>query len=716
MNTPALARTFAFLAVFCTIVAYYPSLKGDFFSDDFVYVAGNESLQLPISECWKLFVSPANPFEFLPVRDLSYWVDTVLFGEDPSGYHAHNLLIYALTCVAVWFCTISLLRFFIRYGRGLPDSKNKREWIAAATTTLFAVHPAHVESVAWISGRKDLLAGFFCVVSLHFFISALLPARVDPLKIISAYLLFILALLSKAAFMPLALIALLLAGVRCKSEKIHGPQSWIRGGVLAAPMLLLAVGSLLLNMFIGGETGITTVEGLEGSRPSAPLLAVRILGYLVEIALFPIRLHLTYDVLQPGMPAVFALLLGSGALIATLIGLVFLLKRQSIVAFGVVTFGLFCLPYLQLIPFRTWSLASERFVFFALYGLVLLLAIFLSKLPALPSTLLLTVLAIAGIGLTYNQSLIWSNSDALWMNNAKKEPGLGLAQMNAIDSALLPKGRFVEAEALAVQVRDPLWRNLLLHYVAAKRAIAEGDWTRAEQETDWLAKLAGTNGPQEILFFLGSAYEKQNRHSEAARYYYRAAKTPYSSQDRKIAQAGLARIQAHHQDRIDGLTQNVAAFPGKLGPAGELANLQMQLYFLEQAEASFQELLRSNPGHSAILYNLGLTYKRMGEDCLAAEQFRAALQAGFRGSDALNNLGLASWKCEDFEGAASAFQEALASNPQFWHAALNQGRMLLAQGEREKAKSSFLEAKRRISLTGGSTEMVDPYLEMLEAD
>lgn len=712
MTTPPWPRIYAAIAIFLTIAAYYPALQGDFFTDDFVYVEGNESLQVPLSQFWKLFVSRANTFEYLPIRDLSYWLDTKLFGNEPMGYHAHNLLLYALTCIAVWFCTTSLLCFFTRYG-SFPGSEPKRFWIAAATTTLFAVHPAHVESVAWISGRKELLAGFFCLLSLHFFTSALCSTHVHRWKLVTANFFFLFALLSKASVIPFALLALLLSGLKYQSEEAPMSQCLRKGLLLAAPMLLLAAGSLILNWLVSAETGVRPASDPGLTDISSFLLPVKILGTLVQISFFPIQPHLTYDVLQPGVPAVSVLVLGFCALMATAVALVFLFKRKSITAFSVIFFVFLCLPYLQLIPFQTWSLASERFLFLSLYGLALLLAISLSRLPALPSILCVVMLAIAGIGVTYSQSRIWSSNETLFMSNAERAPHLYVAQLRAISMVLLPEHQFDEAEALAARVRDPLPRNTLLHYVRAAKAISEGDLGSAELEADWLASAQGTNGPVEILFFLGTVYEKTNRHSEAARYYHWAMKKAYGNQEQRNAQAGLLRIQALYQAQIEALRQETLAHPGELGPAGTLANLQMELYFLEEAEASFQALLRVHPNHPLILYNLGLTYKRMEEDCLAEIQFQSALQAEFVQPDAWNNLGVAAWQCQNLEEATAAFQEALASDPQYWYAAVNQGRMHLTQGDHEEARNSFLEARRRIALTGGSTEVIDLYLETI---
>ena len=81
-------------AVALMIASYAPSTIGGFFSDDHVYVVGNQRLQS--FEAWdagRLFVERTNAFEFLPVRDLSYLADMTVFGLQPFGYHLPNLLL-----------------------------------------------------------------------------------------------------------------------------------------------------------------------------------------------------------------------------------------------------------------------------------------------------------------------------------------------------------------------------------------------------------------------------------------------------------------------------------------------------------------------------------------------------------------------------------------------------------------------------------------------
>src|SRR5262249_20183348 len=86
-----------------------------------------------------------------PLTLLSHMLDVQLFGLQPAGHHATNLLLH----------TLNVLLLFLAL-----QQMTARTWPSAVVAALFAVHPAHVESVAWISARKDVLSGLFLMLTL----------------------------------------------------------------------------------------------------------------------------------------------------------------------------------------------------------------------------------------------------------------------------------------------------------------------------------------------------------------------------------------------------------------------------------------------------------------------------------------------------------------------------------------------------------------------
>ncbi|MCY4486481.1 MAG: tetratricopeptide repeat protein [Deltaproteobacteria bacterium] len=126
-------------------VSYLPALQGDFVWDDVIF--SEEPVIHQWSGLWNIWFSPAdirNEGHYWPVVYTSFWLEHKLWGLAPIGYHVVNLLLHWLNTLLVW----RLLRCL-----AVPGA-----WAAAA---VFAVHPLHVESVAWLIERKDLLSGLF---------------------------------------------------------------------------------------------------------------------------------------------------------------------------------------------------------------------------------------------------------------------------------------------------------------------------------------------------------------------------------------------------------------------------------------------------------------------------------------------------------------------------------------------------------------------------
>lgn len=175
------------------LVVFSPVLTADFIWDDKV-VHENPALR-----SWnglrQIWLSPASlrPYEihYWPLTQTTYWIEYQMWSSNPLGYHATNLILY-LTTVLVLFKSLWYLNL-----RGA--------WLSAV---LFAVHPVHVETVAWIAERKGLLAGLFCLLSLSSFL------RYDRTRQFRAYC-FSLAwfgcgLLSKSTSWPVPALMLIL--------------------------------------------------------------------------------------------------------------------------------------------------------------------------------------------------------------------------------------------------------------------------------------------------------------------------------------------------------------------------------------------------------------------------------------------------------------------------------------------------------------------------
>ena len=140
-----------------TVVVYEPAFHAGFIWDDDSYVTRNRLLSDPIG--WLRAWIPGTTPQYYPVVFTMFWIEHVIWGLNPLGYHAVNVLLHAANAVLVW-----RLASWLR----IPGA-----WLIGA---VFAVHPVHVESVAWITERKNVLSGFF------YLLAALAYLRFDSLR------------------------------------------------------------------------------------------------------------------------------------------------------------------------------------------------------------------------------------------------------------------------------------------------------------------------------------------------------------------------------------------------------------------------------------------------------------------------------------------------------------------------------------------------------
>lgn len=136
------------IIILVTVLAYSPALRGGFVWDDDAYVTGNQTLRSAegLRRIW--FELGATP-QYYPLVFTTFWTEYHLWCLDPFGYHLVNVVLHAIGAIILW----RVLRRL-----SVPGS-----WLAAA---VFALHPVNVESVAWITERKNVLSGVFYLSAL----------------------------------------------------------------------------------------------------------------------------------------------------------------------------------------------------------------------------------------------------------------------------------------------------------------------------------------------------------------------------------------------------------------------------------------------------------------------------------------------------------------------------------------------------------------------
>jgi tetratricopeptide (TPR) repeat protein len=458
--------------VLATLLAYLPALRGPFaFFDDELYVSRNTVLQnIPLTESWRFFAARTNAWEYLPLRDLTYRIDYAIFGLNPAGYKAHNLLLYGIACAGVWWLAMGLLRLV----RGREDSEDP--WIAAAATALFAVHPAHVESVAWISGRKDLLSGAFAIWSLALFTRALLRGDEETREFGWSYLLFAFAILSKSTVVPVPIVAWLIALAHEAGGEGRLDAAAVRRAVLrVVPLAMLAGGSVVLQVWGSNTYGDERVFELGASVLGRVFFAVRILGALAGIAVAPWRPRLIYDVEAPGLNAAVTLAAGTFVAGLTVYAAWRSLRSHAPAWLGIAMAGVLMLPFLQIIPISTWSYASDRFVFLPTVGVAFAAAVVMRTLGPVPRRGVLALVIAAALAGTAVQAWKWRTPYILVRESATLAPGNAMAVMTVVHSVLVPEKQYAQAREAVRQVRSQLHQTYLIVWIDALEASERKD-------------------------------------------------------------------------------------------------------------------------------------------------------------------------------------------------------------------------------------------------
>lgn len=705
------SNVFLFLIVIVTILLYLPSISGPFISDDYIYVFNNDQLQaMTFLDSWKLFFTRTNEYEYLPIRDLSYLTDLRLFGLNSTGFHMHNLLIYAATCIVVWFFSLSLFSLFREDGDSWYGVR-----FAAIVTTLFAVHPAHVESVAWISGRKDLLSGFFCMLALWRFSSALNVGSGRQWRLGIAYLFFLLGLLSKSTIVPLPIIAFIIGYVKYSEKPFDLKGCW-QSTIIIWPFFMLSCVSVLIQVLVGRTTGIlANIEALPNSNSYSLLsLSNRILGYLTHIAVLPFRLRLIYDIWAPGWRNIAAVVCGALAIIFFLIALYKLCRVRSLAAFGVATFIVFCLPFLQLIKFNTWSLASERFLYMPVLGLAVLLASVLANYRT-GYTIILPLLLAAGSYLTFDRAITWRNETELSISNVKYSPENFNVVNNYVNS-MLKENRYNEVYEHVLQIKDLGKREYLMTFIKVHKAVASGTDIERRNLMNELIK-SGTEYEAykdgQFLLKCGELYELCGDYLQAARCYHLAIQ--YRNQN--TPPTLLSGIVKHYEPLLAELKDKIKNNPSDVAARMQLAGFYLKLFQIDKAEQQYRLLLSDFKAPEVVKiahYNLGLTLLKKKDHKQARTEIEEAIKSGFNDAEAWNNLGSINRKLGNFDESEKCFRTAMGIDVRHKHSAFNLALLQQSRNKKNEAIESFKEARRRYVADGASTAMIDEQLASLE--
>jgi Tfp pilus assembly protein PilF len=339
-----------------TLAVYLQILDHAFLSwDDPGYVIANPVLRLGLG--WdglqKIFGEPYM-LNWIPVTSLSLQLDYWLYGLAPAGYLLSNLLLHTISSLVLY---AALLRMTGARGR------------SALVAAVFALHPLHVESVAWVSERKDVLSGLFFMLGLY--AHAAYAERPGPARLALTTLLLLLGLLSKPSLVVFPFVLLLLDAWPLGRILSGGSRPGALRQVLLEklPMLLLVAGCAALTYVLQRDAGaMSTLAG----HPLGARIQNALESYLVYAAksFWPSGLAVFYP--YPARPAAAGIAAGL-LLLAISIAVVRLSPRFAYLAVGWLWYLGTLVPVIGLVQVGAQARA-DRYMYLPLIGLSILVA------------------------------------------------------------------------------------------------------------------------------------------------------------------------------------------------------------------------------------------------------------------------------------------------------------------------------------------------------
>jgi len=672
-----------------TLLLYLPSLRHDFLSyDDQQYVTENAQVKAGLTWegfAWSFGYHAGN---WHPLAWLSHMLDCQLYSLNPAGHHLTNVLLHVANTVLL-FLVLARMTGSI--------------WRSASVAALFGWHPLHVESVAWVAERKDLLCACFWILTTGVYVRYAQARRMHDPKSTSWYgmtvILFGFALMSKPMAVTLPFTLLLLDCWPLERLETDPGGSRLRPfcSVLSEkiPLFVLSGITCVLTMS-AQELAIVSTAGL--SIPQRISHALGAYAHYAAATAFPHRLAVYYPY-EAVLPAGQIILAGAFVLAITCASLG-LLRRHSFIGIGWFWFVGTLVPVIGFVQVgdQAWA---DRYTYLPSIGLFVIVV--WGAVEGVRQRQLLTgIAALTGLALLISTTLQlrhWQNTRTLFTHTAQVIPnnymaitmlGSLLARENKLDEAIVDY-----RTALRLQPGFPeahfFLGNALDQQGKLDEAIAE------YRQALWFKPIMETT---HIL--LGVALGKKQQPDEAVAHFLAAIKiNPESA----IAHNNLARIR-HTQglldEAIDHYSRALKLDPQLAQAHNNLGILLLQRGRLAEGTAALREGLRLNSTNTESQLNLALALNQQAQWAEAAGLFAKIVNPAFRDANAHYQFALALEHLGKTREAMSRYANALLLQPDLPEA-LNGLAWILAttpNADFRNAAQALGMAQRACDLTG----------------
>jgi Tfp pilus assembly protein PilF len=613
--------------VVTTLAVYWQVLDNDFVNyDDDKYVTENAHVNKGVtfdSLTWAFTSSHASNWH--PLTWISHMIDCQLYGLNPRGHHLTSLLFHVAN-------TLLLLLILARMTGAL--------WQSSFVAALFAIHPLHVESVAWVAERKDVLSTFFMMLTVWAYILYVKKGEVK--RYLLVVLFFVLGLMSKPMLITLPFILLMLdfwplgrlCLLRDTRNVVTGQQTNEKTDIFRlvlekVPFFALAVASSVVTFIVQERGGAMVLLKSYSLQTRIINAFVAYIEYIVNMV-WPVELAVLYPHPGNSLPLWKGVVAGLALVLITIL-VIRKARKIPYLAVGWFWYVVTLIPVIGIVQVGPQAM-SDRYTYITLIGLFVIIAWgakdLLSKWlhrKICLGTLAAIILPVLMV-LTWKQVQYWENSITLFKHTLKHTTN-NFVIHNNLGVVLKEQGRTEEA---------------IKHYLQALRS--NPDYAPAH-------------------YNLGVAYAKSGKYKKAIETYKKAIRIKPDYADAHynlgVAYAGSGK----HKKAIEIFLQVLRIDPDNAQAHSNLGAAYVGSGKYKEAIEVFLQALRIDPDNVQAHYNLGIAYGVLGKYKEAAEAFMQAIRINPDDAGAHLNLGIANLSLNDRDSALEQYKILKSLDP-----------------------------------------------------
>lgn len=648
---------------------YADSLRSSFNYDDEVNIIENPNYRGFNAERLQWMFTTFHMGHYQPLSWMSLGLDYLIWGQEPFGYHLTNLILHVANAVLVYALALVVLGA----RRGAAAVPEQPRWltpvVAGLAALLFANHPLRVESVVWITERRDVLSSFFLLLAVLLYLRAQVSVRVGgwAVWLAGAIVVFTLSLLSRAMGVTLPVVLLILDWYPLR--RLGGrPGGWTdaqarRVYLEKLPFLILAAGFAVVAP-LAQQSAAATVGLAEHGVAARLVQACYGLVFYLWKTVIPYGLAPLYRLRTPLPVTDVKYLVPVVLVVAGLVGLRARWRQWPWLAASALLYFVLLAPVLGFAQAGRQEVADRYSYLPAVVGAILAGAGLLrlwqdaGRRASAPAVTAAATLAVAVLSiLTWWQSLVWMTPESLWRHAVRHAPSATAYQNLA--AVLAQQGRLdesIEQSRLALQ-DEPLHER-------AMRGLAKA-LTDTKRYSDalpvWEQLIKHAPDEAQVRFEYARTLQELRRPFDAIAQYREALRLDPDLPGAHVNLGGLLLAQ----DRVD------------------------------EAIMHYKRALACQPDHADAHYNLGNALLRRGDYELALDAFRVALVARPDFPEAATNLAITLARLGRTDEAEQAYRDILRRDPNRGVARYNLARLLAESGRRDEARAELREMLRR---------------------